>query len=83
MPTFLGAMIRRYWFMLRGLEEVQRDIEQLKISCCLVTGFRDEEIPNFVNKFGISTLVTDFDPLHIKTKWEQAVSKRVDVPFIF
>jgi len=68
--------------MLRGLEEVQRDLQALNVPFYLVAGFPEEEIPNFVNKFHINTLVTDFDPLHVKTKWKQAVSERVDIPFL-
>ena len=80
-PEFLGATIRQYGFMLRGLEELEAGLGRKNIPFILKTGSPDEEIPRLVKKLDASCLVTDFDPLRIKRKWKTAVADNTDVPF--
>ncbi|RJR20026.1 MAG: deoxyribodipyrimidine photo-lyase [Nitrospiraceae bacterium] len=80
-PQFLGATIRQYGFMLRGLEELEAGLGKKLIPFILLTGAPDREIPRLVKKIGASCLITDFDPLKIKREWKQTVADRIDIPF--
>jgi deoxyribodipyrimidine photo-lyase len=81
-PTFLGATMRHYGFMLSGLHEVEKNLAEKNIPFFLLPGLPPSEIPRFVRKnSGVGTLVTDFDPLRIKRKWKEAVAQNIDIPF--
>ena len=78
---FLHATMRQYGFMLRGLQEVERNLEEKNIPFFLLRGSPASEIPRFVRKYSIGTLATDFDPLRIKGEWKEAVAKAIGIPF--
>lgn len=80
-PDYLGATIRHYGFMLRGLEETAGRLAEKGIRFHLLTGDPAEEIPRFVVEQGVSRLVTDFSPLRIKREWERKVAERIAIPF--
>jgi deoxyribodipyrimidine photo-lyase len=78
---FLGAIRRQYEFMLKGLQEVEATLARNKIPFFFLRGDPEEEIPDFVKKYEIGTLVTDFSPLRIKRVWTEKVASGVNVPF--
>jgi len=78
---FLHATMRQYGFMLRGLQEVERNLEEKNIPFFLLRGSPASEISRFVAKYAVGGLVADFDPLHIKGEWKEAVAKAIDIPF--
>jgi len=80
-PKFLDATIRQYKFMIDGLMEVEKDLNELNISFFLLEGDPTEEIVRFVKNKGVSYLVTDFSPLKISRKWKESISKKIDIPF--
>ncbi len=80
-PQYLGATIRQYDFMLKGLREVEERLSAKDIPFYLVEGRPDEVVPRFTEKFGAAALVTDFNPLRIKQNWDRMVAKRVSIPF--
>lgn len=80
-PAYLGATIRQYGFMLKGLKEVELNLKKKKIPFYLLEGDPVIEISKFVKNYKIGALVSDFDPLKIKLKWKNDVKKRIDVPF--
>jgi deoxyribodipyrimidine photo-lyase len=80
-PKFLDATMRQYAFMLTGLQEVERNLAEKNIPFFLLRGSPASEIPRFVKKYSVGTLVTDFDPLRIKGEWKEAVAKAIDIPF--
>lgn len=80
-PEFKGATIRHYEFLLNGLEKIEKDLEKKNIQFILLTGEPGEKIPEFVNKYNISQLISDFDPLKIKKEWKKAVKDKIDIPF--
>jgi deoxyribodipyrimidine photo-lyase len=80
-PGFLGATLRQYDFMLRGLEEVERTLAARKISFFLLPGSPPAEILTFVNRNRIGILVTDFSPLRPHLAWKANVARRVHIPF--
>jgi deoxyribodipyrimidine photo-lyase len=80
-PDFLGATIRHYGFMLRGLQGVEEQLYDKQIPFRLLTGEPHRELPAFVKKHDIGLLVTDFDPLRIKRVWKEKIMKNIAVPF--
>lgn len=80
-PDFLGATLRQYEFMLRGLEEVEQDLAMKNIPFFLLAGEPGQVLPAFIRKHSAGSLVTDFDPLKIKRQWKQTVGRAVDIPF--
>ena len=80
-PEFLGATIRQYVFMLKGLKEVEQNLKKLDIAFHLIKGQPEKELVKFIKRYRIGTLVTDFDPLKIKKKWKKGVASATDIPF--
>jgi len=79
-PKFLGATRRQYDFMLRGLEEVEQELQGLHIPFELLLGEPSEQLIRYIHKHHVSFLVTDFDPLRIKSAWKKDVARKVDIP---
>lgn len=80
-PRFLGATLRQYDFMLRGLREVEQDLSKKGIPFFLLAGSPGREIPRFVKEQNAGFLVTDFNPLRIKRRWEEEAAENVGIPF--
>ena len=80
-PSFLDAPWRHYHFLIEGLKEVESELENLNIGFTLLTGDPAQEIPEFIRKTNPGYLVTDFSPLRIKRDWEDAVRKKLAIPF--
>lgn len=80
-PQFLGAAIRQYDFMIKGLMELEKELERYNIPFFILTGDPSVEIAKFITEHKVSKLVTDFDPLKIKRKWKREVSEKTNVPF--
>lgn len=74
-PNFLNATLRQYGFMLKGLEELEKNLLKFNIPFYLLLGEPSKEIPKLANKMKAGVILTDFDPLKIKKKWQQKVAK--------
>lgn len=81
-PSFPGATLRPYDFMLRGLEQVAVDLRGLKIPFVLLTGDPAQELQGFCAQINAGLLVTDFDPLRVKRQWQDAVAQALEIPLI-
>ena len=81
LPSFLDATLRQYDFMLRGLEEVEANLNKKNISFKLLTGNPPDEILSFTKNVEAGLLVTDFNPLRITNEWKNKVIKKIKVPF--
>ncbi len=77
---FLGAAMRQYDFLLRGLEEVERILRDKKIPLFLLRGDPGETVPNFAEEHAASALITDFSPLSVKRSWMVKAIQRLDLP---
>ena len=73
--SFLGATIRHFMFMLKGLEEVAKDCRRLNVNFHLLRGNHSTEIPKFVKDNEIGALVCDFSPLRIHRGWVESIKK--------
>lgn len=80
-PNFLEATIRQYGFMLKGLEQVEKELKRYNISFFLTLGDPQFEIPLILKKINASVLISDFDPLKIKRIWKRDVAKNIRIPF--
>ncbi len=79
--NFLGATIRQYGFMLKGLQEVEENLVRLNINFVFLIGEPDKTIPKFIKETEAGFLVTDFDPLKIKRDWKEKVKSKIKIPF--
>lgn len=77
---FLGATIRQYGFMLKGLQEVEKRLREKHVPFFLRSGSPEETIPALAKDLDASAVVTDFDPLKIKRSWKNLVSNKLEVP---
>jgi deoxyribodipyrimidine photo-lyase len=80
-PSFLGATLRQYGFMLRGLSETARRLEELNIPLFLLRGEPVEQLRSFVEMHRVGLVVTDFDPLRIKRAWQGEAARASAIPF--
>jgi deoxyribodipyrimidine photo-lyase len=71
---FLGATLRAYDFMLRGLEETSADLARRGIPFILLKGDPGVRVPQFAKRAEAGWVVTDFDPLRIKRRWHRRVA---------
>lgn len=78
---FLGATIRHYGFMLRGLQQVKEKLKLKNIPFFLLNGNPSIKIPEFLSEVKAGLLVTDFDPLKIKKAWKNEIAKKIKIPF--
>ncbi len=80
-PDFLEASIRQYGFMLKGLQQVEKELAKLNIPFFLLKGNPGHEVPKFIHQNKVKALVTDFDPLKIKRRWKEEIASKIDIPF--
>ncbi len=80
-PFFLGATIRHYRFMLKGLAEVEKDLRELGIMFFLLTGDPGREALLFCREVQAGVLVGDFSPLRINDSWKASVIEKLPVAF--
>ena len=78
-PHFLGATLRHYRFMLKGLEKLENRLRSLNISFKLICGRPEEQIPRITAKMNAGLIVTDFSPLRLNRLWKEQVSEGVKV----
>ncbi|XP_047444696.1 CPD photolyase [Mugil cephalus] len=78
------STLRHYSFMLKGLEEVAKECENLNIQFHLLHGVPGDVLPGFVSDHGLGAVVTDFSPLREPLQWLKDIKKRLpkDVPII-
>ena len=81
-PGFVGATIRQYRFMIKGLTDVERNLDILSIPFYLLNGMPEKILPGFLRKIGAGMLVADFNPLRITMKWKAEVKDLIDISFL-
>jgi hypothetical protein len=73
-PSYLGAAVRAYGFMLRSVRQVEADLAALNIPFRVLLGQPRENVAGFANAIGASALVADFNPLRINAAWRKDVA---------
>jgi len=81
-PDFLGATLRQYGFMLRGLAETEQALLRLGIGFVLLRGDPARELAAFARRIGAGLVVTEFDPLRVKTRWREAAAAALPMPLV-
>ena len=75
-----GANLRHFDFMIKGLAEVQADLEKYKIDLYLLKGDPVNELSQFISQNRVSLVVCDFDPLKIKRNWQNRLVETCNIP---
>ena len=78
---FLDSTLRQYDFMIKGLMEVEKELEKYSIPFYLLLGKPESEIPKLIKEINASNLISDFDPLKIKREWKNKIAKQIFIPF--
>jgi deoxyribodipyrimidine photo-lyase len=78
-PAFLGATLRQYGFMLKGLQAVAGDLAHLNLPFFLLTGEPARELPRFAANHRVGAVVSDFSPLRLVRGWKTAVAEEIGV----
>ncbi|MBD3271613.1 MAG: deoxyribodipyrimidine photo-lyase [Elusimicrobia bacterium] len=81
-PEFLGATIRQYDFMIKGLQSVEKKLQQRSIPFMVLPGHPTKTLPQYLKKINAGILITDFDPLRVKIQWKKNIQKRISMPFL-
>ena len=78
--NFLGANLRTYDFMLKGLFESFNEALELGMSVKVEIVNPVEGVSNLVKKYGASAVFTDFTPLKPACGWRLDLAKSLEVP---
>ncbi len=79
-PEYSGAGFRQYDFMLQGLIEVEKDLNDLNYPFFLLRGDVTSNISSFAQKVNAGALVADFSPLRIKRTWDKSLAEKLKCP---
>uniref|UniRef100_A0A1B6CB85 Photolyase/cryptochrome alpha/beta domain-containing protein n=1 Tax=Clastoptera arizonana TaxID=38151 RepID=A0A1B6CB85_9HEMI len=74
-PKFMDATIRHFKFILKGLEEVAEECNNLNIEFHLLIGNGEDVLPSFIEDNKIGALVLDFFPLREPLNWAEMLKK--------
>ncbi|XP_015585792.1 deoxyribodipyrimidine photo-lyase isoform X2 [Cephus cinctus] len=77
LPTFLNSTMRHYKFLLKGLMEVDAECKQLNINFHLLHGEPNQAILDFVQKYKMGAVITDFFPLRLPLFWLNDLKKKL------
>jgi len=80
-PSFLGAPIRHYDFMFKGLREVEASLRASGIPLSVVTGNPGLTVATFASQIGAGAVVTDFSPLKAVRDWKGTASDMLPCAF--
>lgn len=78
LPGFLGATLRQYGFMLKGLKEVEATLRALDIPFDLLMGDPVVNLPQYVQDKNAMMLVADFSPLRSVLGWATGIAGALD-----
>jgi deoxyribodipyrimidine photo-lyase len=79
--SFDKATERLIDFMIKGLEEVERNLANKNIQFFFLLGDPEEEIPEFIKKNNSGFLISDFSPLRYNRSWKKGILKKISIPF--
>ncbi|KAG8462286.1 hypothetical protein KFE25_012106 [Diacronema lutheri] len=77
LPSFLGAPVRHFAFMLKGLAQLEPELRAHGIQFHLLRGQPEAVLPDFAAEHGAHTIVCDFSPLNIARGWKEAVGAKL------
>ena len=77
MEQFLGAGVRQFGFMVRGLKEVEEECAALGIPFYLLRGNAQDTVPEFAQAHQAGLVVTDYCPIRITREWREGVADKL------
>lgn len=77
-PAFLGAPLRHYDFMFRGLEETETALRELGIPMTVLTGDPAVTLAAYAAERKAGAVVADFSPLRLTRAWKTEAAARLD-----
>ena len=77
---FLDATYRQYHFMLSGLLEVKKNLQEYNIPLIVSFGEPAQQIARTLKELNASCLVCDFNPLRIVRRWKEELLEKIDIP---
>ncbi|XP_066602379.1 deoxyribodipyrimidine photo-lyase-like [Prorops nasuta] len=82
LPKFLESTLRHYKFLIKGLKEVEAECKELNINFHLLQGEPNTVILQFVQKYNMGAVITDFFPLKIPLFWVNDLKEKLprDIP---
>ena len=80
-PQYPGANLRHFDFMLKGLQLLEKQLNDVNISLFVRLGNPVEQVISAIKEYKISCLITDFDPLQIKQHWKKSIAAQISIPF--
>ena len=80
-PSFLGAPLRHYDFMFRGLREVEATLRSAGIPLNLLTGEPGSTAVDFATQIGASAIISDFSPLKPVRSWKSLAAASLPCAF--
>jgi deoxyribodipyrimidine photo-lyase len=84
-PKFLDATLRSFHFMLKGLEEVEKNLRDLGIPFYLLKGDPTVTVPGFIQDHDAAAIVCDFASVRVPIMWTSSVATTMNqrnVPMI-
>ncbi|XP_044735319.1 deoxyribodipyrimidine photo-lyase [Chrysoperla carnea] len=82
---YLEYNARHYKFLIKGLEEVQEECDELNINFNVCVGEPAIQVVDFIESNHIQGVVCDFLPLKDCMQWQESVLNQIDsnqIPFI-
>jgi deoxyribodipyrimidine photo-lyase len=80
-PSFPGATLRQYSFMLEGLKEIEPKTRKLGIGFLIRVGNPPEIVQHACEELSAGALVTDFSPLRVPRQWKDQVNRKTGISF--
>lgn len=74
------ASIRQIKFMLRGLEEVERELNRLEIPFVVLPSDPVSRLVTLIENLKAGALVADFSPLRASRQWKRELADRMTIP---
>jgi len=79
-PSFPGANLRHYRFMVDGLADVAADLRRRGVALVVRIG-EDDAVLGFAAEAGAALVVGDENPLREPERWRRRLAERLRVPF--
>lgn len=77
LPKFLDATIRHYKFLLKNLKEVEEECKKLNVNFHLLQGEPNVVVLDFIQKYKMGALITDFFPLRLPLFWVNDLDDKI------
>ncbi|NTU54459.1 MAG: deoxyribodipyrimidine photolyase, partial [Chlorobiaceae bacterium] len=80
-PSFLGAPLRHYDFMFRGLRETEIALRNAGIPLTVMFGDPDRSIVDVATQLDAGVVISDFSPLAVVRQWKRNSSTMLPCAF--